>query len=368
MKYHRDNFRHLESEEMIKFKDEIVGDKTVTICSYMVSSPALWKLPMAKECRGIVWNSAGECICLPFEKFFNVNENDETQEHVLPFDAYYNVAEKRDGSMVSAVLINDIVRFKTKKSFYSDVAHNATEYAVTQPQLMRMCKYVLNLGYTPTFEFTSKSNEVVIDYGPEPQFVLLALRDMIFGNYLSPIEVSKVGKGWDIPTIKNYGHVPYEALKSEMAVKENFEGYVIEFQNGVRAKMKTEWYLRLHHAKTDLRERDVAEMFINETLDDIKSVCVTAGLSLEPIERIEMMVVQDIADLIENTKEIYGWIRLQESRKEAAIKFRDIAVFGLAMKLLDGKDPDYVKFWKTNYLKLYSLQNVYGNFNGVKPE
>ena len=362
MKYNRENFQHLEGVEMIKFKDEIVNGEVLTICSYMISSPDLWKIPMAKECRGITWNADGKCVCLPFEKFFNLGENSETQEQDMLWNDFYTVAEKRDGSMITSVVVKGEVFLKTKKSFYSDVAYVASNSL--DEHLIEFCLLCDTMRVTPIFEFTSRSNEIVIDYGLIPSFTLLAMRDMNTGEYAPPAVLEYFGELFHLSIVRKFGMISLPTLKSQMETKTDFEGYVISFANNIRVKMKTAWYMRLHHAKTDLRVRDVAEMCMDETIDDVKSVCAGAGLSLEPIEEIERQVAADLMQIVDETESLFGWIRMQESRKEAAIKFRGNMCFGLAMKLLDGSEPDYKKFWKTNYLKAYSLRNVYGNFSG----
>ena len=363
-KFHRDNFKHLESEKMIRFKDEDVGGSTLTIACYMIASPELWEIPMARECRGIVLDADGNCVSLSMHKFFNVGETQETLEENLPWDQHYNCAEKRDGSMITPVLISTgidkTVFFKTKKSFYSDVAVTAQKN-VTQ-EVITLSKFCLEKHLTPTFEFTSPENEVVIDYGNEPKFVLLTIRDMVSGDYLSPTKMEYIADRFGVDHIKNYGCIPFDQLKREMGTSDDMEGYVIEFSNGVRAKKKTDWYLRMHRCKTEFRERDAAEMFINETIDDIKSAISAAGLSLDPIVAIEIRVSHEIADLMERTNALEQNIRQELSRKDAAMKYRNDQVFGLAMRLYDGKEPDYKKFWIQNYLQNYSLKTIYSNF------
>jgi T4 RnlA family RNA ligase len=318
---------------------------------------------MAKECRGIVWDASGKCVCLPFEKFFNLGENSETQEQDMLWNDFYSVAEKRDGSMITSVVVKGEVFLKTKKSFYSDVAYNATQ--AMDEHMIEFCLLCDTMGMTPIFEFTSQSNEIVIDYGDVPKFTLLAIRNIKTGEYSPRSSMEYFGELFHLPVVRKFGMMPLSTLKSQMETKTDFEGYVISFANNIRVKMKTAWYMRLHHAKTDLRVRDVAEMCVDETIDDVKSACSGAGLSLDPIEEIERQVAFEFVQIIEQTEELYGWIRMQESRKEAAIKFRGNMCFGLAMKMVDCSEPDFKKFWKTNYLKAYSLRNVYGNFNGV---
>jgi tRNA splicing ligase len=98
---------HLRDNKMIAFKTESVAGKDVIIVSYMIGNKELWDDPLARECRGITFDAeTGDCICTPFEKFFNVGEREETQEHVLPWNNIKHVYEKRDGSMLTPVLID----------------------------------------------------------------------------------------------------------------------------------------------------------------------------------------------------------------------------------------------------------------------
>ena len=362
--YHRSMFSHLESVDMIRFKDEIVHGEVFTIACYMIASPELWKLPMAPECRGIVWNSQGECVSLPFHKFFNVGETQDTQEHVLPWDWNYNCAEKRDGSLITPVLvstgIDKKVYFKSKKSFYSEVAIAAQNNAPVE--VVQLCTFLLEKNLTPIFEYTSPNNEIVINYGTSPQFVLLAIRDNFNGKYSSPTSVENIAEKYGVQVIQNFGKIQKSELLEKMRNLENFEGYVIEFDNGVRVKMKTDWYLRLHKCRTELRERDVAKMCIDETLDDVKSAVSLAGLPLSPLEEIEIRVSKELGVIISNTEKMANDIRSQDSRKEAALKFGHLPEFGLAMKVFDGKIPNYKKFWGDKHLNQYTLNTIYSNF------
>lgn len=256
--------------------------------------------------------------------------------------------------------------FKSKKSFYSDVAVAAQKNA--SASVRELSLFCLEKHLTPIFEYTSPDNEVVIDYGNDPKFVLLAIRDNITGIYKSPISCELIAAKFGVPVIQNFGYKSFDELKTEMASKTDFEGYVIEFPNGLRVKMKTDWYLRLHRCKTDLRERDVAKMFIDETLDDIKSAVTLAGLSLTPITDIENRISDEISNIIKEAKALMQFIKNEPSRKDAAMKYRNDPMFGLAMKLYDGAEPDYKKYWVKAYLSSYSLKTLYSNFKSGDSE
>lgn len=129
----------------------------------MVADPEFWKLPLATECRGLVFDSSGNCISRSFQKFFNLNETDETQYNVVKGKAIRQVADKRDGSLITPVLVGGNIYWKSKKSFYSDVAVDAAKN-VPNELIPFVLSYLLD-DKTPIYEYTSPQNRVVIDYG-----------------------------------------------------------------------------------------------------------------------------------------------------------------------------------------------------------
>lgn len=355
---------HLRNEKMIRFKEEEVNGVSYTIVSYMVASDSLWKIDKAIECRGITFNTAtGECVCRPFHKFFNLHENEHTREENVRWDTLTDVTDKIDGSMLSAVLQPfGQLAWKTKNSFYSDVAIEASENA--SEEVTKLAKGCCEDGQTAIFEYTSPNNRVVIDYGSKPTFTLLAVRNMDTGEYASPETVRDIAAQFGVACVKSYSKT-LDQLKQEMEERKDIEGYVLRFEAyGMTQliKIKTKNYLLQHRARTDLRTRDVFDMYLNETLDDIKSVVVDAGMSLQPIQSICNVVDKFFEEVVAQTERLCRWMKIADSRKDAALKYKGDPHFGLAMKLYDGKEPDYKRFVKNNFREMFSLNTVYSNF------
>jgi T4 RnlA family RNA ligase len=362
------NLDHLREYEMIKFKEETLLGKKFTIVSYMIASPGLWKVPQALECRGITYNEAGECCSVGFEKFFNVGENEENQEHNLLNNAFAVVMDKRDGSMITPILINDEVFFKTKKSFYSDVAKNANKNSTIEVEALS--HYLLKRGLCPIFEYTDRDNKIVIDYGEKPTWTLLAVRDMTTGGYCSPHLVGKLCEEYGVNGIEVVS-LKFTDILATGREKTGVEGWVLWFirdqgskpdlRVGKRVKLKTQWYLNLHRVNTELRERDVVEMILDETIDDIKSAVTAAGHKLDPIEGLEMQVAQVISDL-KHGVDLYvkEWGHLD--RKEFAVKFKHEQFFALLMRAYIGQEPNYIEYFRKHYLPDYSLRTMYSDF------
>lgn len=356
------DFDHLRDDPRVRFKSEIVNGRDLTIISYMIADAEFWDLPLAKECRGITFDTqTGECVCLPFEKFFNVGERPETQRDKLDF-TNIEILEKRDGSMLTPVLLNDRIFWKTKKSFFSEVAISAANSA--DPDLELFCREMIEMDYTPIFEFTHPDHRIVLDYGTKPSFTLLALRNIRFGFYVSYDIMFKIASLYNIYCISKFDITPMEMF-DQMATLTQFEGYVVVLDKNNRVKQKTDWYFRMHVLVTQMRERDVAEAVAKETIDDIKSALVAEGKDLTPILEIEQRVVSEIEDIRLKTEELFAKIKVCDTRKDAALAYSKDPNFGLAMKMYDGREPDYVNAWTIRELKNVSLRCIYNaSFGG----
>lgn len=352
------DLNHLRDDKRIRFSEEAVNGETVTIVCYMVASPDLWEIPLASECRGITFNANGDCISRTFHKFFNVGEREDTQPHNLP--ELTEVLCKRDGSMVTPVLVGGQIAWKTKKSFCSDVAIEATKNVPTE--VVELAKDILNLNMTPVFEYTSEQNRIVLDYGSEPKFVLLAIRRNETGEYSSYDAMKYVTDGYGVEVIKKYDLTLQDCLDQTKTL-ENFEGWCLrDPATGFYVKLKCEWYLRMHKARTELRERDVADMVIAETIDDIKSALSLDGFDLTPIEEIERRVSDELVSIRNGVEYALSGIEDKADFKTIAGHWNDHEYFGLIMASVRGKEPDYKKYWVQNFRDNYSLKTVYSNF------
>ena len=354
------DFDHLRAENKVRFIEEIVAGQKVTTVAYMIADADFWKLPMALECRGSVFDESGKCISRTFPKFFNLNENEQTQYHNLDFTGaiFFN---KKDGSMITSIVIDGNVYLKTKKSFYSDVAIDAQKNLDADTETFTI--WLSGYGLTPIYEYTSPDNKVVINYGDTPAFTLLAVVDNETGKYLEHyILIELITErfpfgGLKIPIIETYDITIEEAL-SQREYLEGIEGWVCLLQDGTRVKIKTEWYRRNHHLQTDLTYRDIAEMVADETLDDMKAEIAAEGINLDIILQIEKEVTNAILTIIDDVEKLVsiadGW-----TDKETALMYSKHWLFSLLMKQRNKKEPAYGEFWKKRFLKNYSTRSIY---------
>lgn len=351
------DFDCFRDDPMIKFKEEVVEGISYTTIAYMIGNKELWDHPLARETRGITFETkSGKCVSRPFAKFFNVGEREEVSPAIVKANMV-EVYEKRDGSMLTPIFTkNKNILFKTKKSFYSDVANQAN--SITTGNISTFCRICLGVyNSVPIFEFTHPDHRIVLDYPGESHFTLLAIRQNNSGEYLDYDTMKSFATEYGIPVIKKL-EMTWDQLQKSVEDDKGIEGYVILLKDGSRVKLKTAWYSSVHRVMTEIRVRDVAEAVVNETIDDLKSLVALQGKSIDPLDEIEKSVVNELLSIRSQVNNIAQSF-IGELFKTAAIELQGSPYFALIMDTLRGKEPKIIDYWRKNYLKLYSLRVVY---------
>jgi RNA ligase len=139
-----------------------------------------------RECRGIIFDTeTGDIIRRPFHKFFNVNEREETQDHVIDLSRPHAILEKLDGSMIAVFSHEGKLIWGTK--MVAQDFHELVEQFIKSSNIdyEGFCWETINSGYTPIFEWMHPQKRIVIDYGKEPNLILTAIRHIVTGQYVS---------------------------------------------------------------------------------------------------------------------------------------------------------------------------------------
>lgn len=342
---------HVEHLPEVRFSKQPNG---LTVVCVMIADNTTYSGPEAmwvRECRGITFYEDGTLAVRSLHKFFNVGERTDTQEGILPWHSVTRIMAKMDGSVINPVLVDGQVVFKSKKTFTSDVAILASNTATLNDKLLS--EWCLLHGLSPTFELTSPKARVVIKY-PNSRLTLLHIRDNVSGRYLSAIEVNAIADKFDLEVVRNFGWtMKWSDIKEELLTIENFEGYCIQFVDGEIVKAKSKWYRDRHHALTALTERNVAEMVVNECLDDLKSTIndIQDEELIARVEEIETTILRKV-NLIAKVVETQYEEDKHLSRKDFAMKYSKQRNFGLLMtRFLGEKEPDYLGHYAKYYLK-----------------
>ena len=163
-----------------------------TVINYMVSMADTFDMTgpddiggaIRRECRGLIFDTEGRIMSRPFHKFFNVNEREETQAHLLDFTQEHTIMTKLDGSFVRPIFYQNRIQWASKMGI-THISEYVDEFLSGAKNIKynEFAKWCLNKKITPIFEFCSKKNKVVIDYEKD-RMTLLAVRENISGKYL----------------------------------------------------------------------------------------------------------------------------------------------------------------------------------------
>jgi len=237
-------------------------------------------LSIRRECRGLIFNKeTGVILSRRFHKFFNIHELDETMPELIRVDRPHVLLEKIDGSLVAPFITEGKLRFGSKMGV-TDVTFHMEEHFFTKTKIpyVEFCEKWVKEGYTPMFEWTSPSHQIILEYNQE-QLTLIAIRRNSNGIYLPFKDVVARATEVGIPVVKPlespvYGkdyHSMDELVKC-IKVMDKIEGCVIMFEGGEMYKMKSEWYIersKRQSADFSTHEKDLWTLVLDNGVDDI---------------------------------------------------------------------------------------------------
>jgi RNA ligase len=217
-----------------------------------------------RECRGLIFDRAGNLMSRPFHKFFNVNEREETQTHAVDMSQPHVIMEKMDGSMIRPILVDGHLRLATKMGVTS-VAMDAEAWLAAQDRrLKEWLRTMVDLGLTPLFEWVSPFNQIVLAY-EAADLVYLGTRDNVTGEYAMDISCP-------FNTVSQYGSVAGNLADyiARQRGAEGREGDIIRFADGHMLKVKNDWYVRIHKTVDRIVfDRNIVNLILNEEVDDV---------------------------------------------------------------------------------------------------
>jgi RNA ligase len=361
-------FRYRDGYIFCSYK--IVTSETFPIVPYQkLKDPVYKDYLFRREIRGLVFDElSGKIVARCIHKFFNIGERlDSSIEVVQNLIEYYfqlkqsiYLMEKLDGSMVSPLLCNDRVRFRTKMGFNNDTSNSCElkiygtcdisswptineileKYSGSENEnerILYFCIKWISYGFTPIFEYYSKDTMIVIEY-PTSFFTLTAIRNTETGEYVSYPDMKQHASHANIPIVPateiTYDQQPTEAFNTVKNIKGK-EGCVLRFPDGQMFKLKSDWYCDLHRIKQHLvfnavNEGHVWALVFDEKMDDaipllneyeqkalksfnddlLKAVISTAATALAFSDQYKNYSQKEYAQLVKNTTKNTTWSRI----------------------------------------------------------
>jgi RNA ligase len=193
--------------------------------------------------RGTILDDSGNLVAKSFPKFKNFEEHSADE---IPNEDF-NIYEKMDGSLGIVYYYDNKWNMATRGSFNSDQAIKGLE------MLNRYDLSLLDVDYTYLFEIIYPNNVVVVRYDEE-KLVLLAKYNIKSGKE-GDVQTDYYKANFDV--VKCYDNLPNNFVELKNNIENNKEGYVLRFKNGMRVKIKSEEYVRLHKVLTNVSNMDI---------------------------------------------------------------------------------------------------------------
>lgn len=324
----------------------------LVVLNYIIQMPDSFE-GIRREFRGITFDeTTGEIISLPFHKFFNLNQAEETQWHRVK-DMKGVVYEKLDGSMIHFFKHQGQYFASTRMS--SETPQAQAAYKLALPILNLIAEEIDN-GYTPCFEYVAPSNRIVVAY-PKPRLVYLNSRHRQTGTYRFNESFPDKARRFDFS---------FQDVNSYLNMQDA-EGYVVHLDNGVWLKVKCDWYLERHKA-VDALMRPAYHLYQAALADAIDDMTQLAPHFADRLRQIEVEAKTDLLNLAEEVSvtckrikdelaQAFGPMDEREYRKQFALRcqqnHRDN--FGLLMRAFCGSDEEMREEAKKKLMERYRL-------------
>lgn len=333
-------------------KRELNPSKTLAIYNYTNECThciARWDY-YTRMARGLILDMDGKIIARPFPKFFNFNEIPETQLINLPQVSTVEVSEKMDGSLGILYQEDGEYKMATRGSFVSDQAVMGTKiFYEKYPYSISYLKSKLSNynDFTFLFEIIYPEDKKVIDYKGMRDIILVGVVHKEGGWDYSYSETRTIGMRLGFNVIDS-AYMSFDGIYQEVQRgRENWEGYVLRYSNGLRVKMKTEQYIQLHRLLYQTTEKTVWELlknkedkerYLKQLPEEFKEWFNTTCRGLEEDYK---KVKSEIIAIFKNTPKF-------TDRKEYAEYFKRVATsqqLAILFRMLDNKFYDDL-IWK----------------------
>jgi hypothetical protein len=337
-------------EELLKAKPfalNIKRDGDYVLFAYnMIESD--FSNDIVQECRGLIlYAPTWEAVCVPFFKFFNVQEG-----HAADID--WNTAivtEKLDGSIIKLwhhkgawhVSTNGTINaanasLQTPVAIGDVLVENYFDlfmYAAAKYDFLSILEN-LDKGFTYMFELTSPFNRVVVPYAYTEIYHIGSRNNYTLFEEDLDIGISKPAT-YNLSTLE-------ECLSAAEVLPFSDEGYVVRDWRYNRVKIKSTAYVAAHHLKNN------GAITYNRILDLIRANGQDDFVSVYPEYKNMVDTVLEYVDLfLLATKAAYANIGRENvgSRKELAMLASKTICPSAIFAVVDGK-AETIEEWFWN--------------------
>lgn len=256
-----------------------VNGYDISLFNYHICYKGLFDMPIpgsdlkGHELRGLLFIfDKGELYSrnLLLRKFFNINQEEETNIDIIRKNGITDIYEKSDGSVITFNKFPDgKILARTKMSFITTQAESSQKIYESNYDIQNLVNYCLDNDIVPIFEYVGPDNRVVLEYN-KSDLILLRLRCNKTGIYLNLDDYKEL-----IGNVITAKRVEYHNIDDLIKISKEateMEGWVFTSNNQL-VKLKTEWYFSYHglYTETINRLNLLIQSILDNTIDDVLS-------------------------------------------------------------------------------------------------
>jgi len=233
--------------------------------------------------RSSIWTADGRPVSLGFKKFFNYGEAnhivpDFTDEQIKDHTAI--PIEKIDGSCLIVSKFGGIVNgeliVRTRGTFdateHDATAHEIAYFKEKYPKVFSNYPYLDNCAYSYIYEWTTRNNPIVVDYGAEPKLKLIGVIEHENYSYVPQVYLPEIAMDLGVSTADHLKFPSFNSLQVSLVDMRKAEGYCVYYNNGQDIKkIKCSWYLAAHKFRSQCTLNHVLDLYLASIEKEAKS-------------------------------------------------------------------------------------------------
>ena len=184
------------------------------------------------------------------------------------------------------------------------------------------------------FEILYKKNRIVVDYGYEGLVLLSVFRK---DQELSRKEVEVISKEYGFELVEKFDGIKDFNNIRNLYARDNAEGFVVKFDNGLRVKLKYKEYCRLHKIVTGINSKIIWEM-LKENKDFDEILDHVPDEFYDWVNSTKNSIQERYESVIKSAEEKKESIKDLTRKEQAEIILRDCRNYsGVVFSLLDNR-------------------------------
>lgn len=321
---------------------------------------------LTNVCRGKVLDiNTREIIAYPFDKFFNLDECEETSysniEEILSKASYISAMDKMDGSTIIITKTKNDLLITTNGGF-ENIQIDLAKKLLVEKYKESLSK--MDTGYTYIFELIHPKDSKVVNYNGAKKLVLLAARNLKDYRLLKYEECKEISKKINMDIVPCFEFTNLNdfidiAKNSKDLNREGWVFRVISDNEDIMFKLKLDEYCTLHKSILGkISPFNVYELMINGTLDDAlsKSDEGTKVLITDAVYKINNILENIETSLRISLEDVKSKFDISQEEFQDAIYNRQNPKYNLRIELIK-----YIQKNCKNYLDFDGVTAYYRN-------